>query len=148
VDPYGTVILSKFPPSKVIKFPLPSHQGRFLLWIEVPIKLHYDKDKKIKIKTKNLIISTVHLESIFSQRDVRLEQIEVIFPLLKERAQKIDGEAFVMGDFNFDASPSWEENKCLDNHKFVEVWERIHENKKNNDKKKKKLVILKIQKRI
>jgi tyrosyl-DNA phosphodiesterase 2 len=104
LDSYGVVLLSRLPIRALALHDLPSHMGRRLLVAEVDAG------------SDGLVVATVHLESLKHNRDVRAEQLAVIFPLLGAAGP----EVVLTGDFNF--CSSWAaENANLDP-EFVDLW--------------------------
>jgi tyrosyl-DNA phosphodiesterase 2 len=103
-DSYGVVLLSRLPVRSLAFHELPGHMGRRLLVAEVDTG------------AGSVVVGTVHLESLKHNRDVRSEQLQVVFPLLKAAS----ADVVLTGDFNF--CSSWAaENASLDP-EFVDLW--------------------------
>jgi tyrosyl-DNA phosphodiesterase 2 len=107
-DSYGVVVLSRRPVRALALHELPSHMGRKLVMAE------------IDTGSGSLVVGAVHLESLKPNRDLRAEQLQEIFPILKSAGP----DAVLAGDFNF--CSSWtEENDNLDP-EFVDLWPALH----------------------
>jgi endonuclease/exonuclease/phosphatase family metal-dependent hydrolase len=89
---YGTVILSRLPVRGWRRHELPTSMGRDLHVADVTLA-----------DGAPLAVGTVHLESRRWNGDVRGEQLDAAFPLLREAAP----DAVLCGDFNFD--DGWDE---------------------------------------
>eukprot|EP01080_Neovahlkampfia_damariscottae_P000023 gene23-4274_t len=99
VIPYGVVILSKIPLEKFSMKILKTNMCRMNL------------NAHISINDENVIISTVHLESL-NHPDLRFDQLTSIFEYLDENSTNL-----IMGDFNFDSERNYNLNdgKSLEN---------------------------------
>ena len=89
---YGTVILSRLPVRAWRRHELPTSMGRDLHLAEVTLPDGHC-----------VAVGTVHLESRRWNGDVRAEQLDAAFPLLRDAAP----DAVLCGDFNFD--DGWDE---------------------------------------
>ena len=104
---YGLLFLSRRPPRRFRRFPLPSNMDRYALFAE------FDTPEGVAA------VTTVHLESMGFQEAVRESQLLALFTELEGYSQ-----AIVMGDFNF--CSSWtHENERLDS-RYADVWSQLH----------------------
>ncbi|MCA9775790.1 MAG: endonuclease/exonuclease/phosphatase family protein [Candidatus Eremiobacteraeota bacterium] len=88
--PSGTALLSKLDWLERGELRLPSSMQRRLVWL----------------RTADFTVATVHLESIRSNTETRMEQLQEVFKLLESHRRVV-----LLGDFNF--APDWEENGAL-----------------------------------
>ena len=103
VNPYGVLLLSKFPIHQLFFCELPSQMSRKLLWAE------------FQINGERFTIATVHLESKRKFASIRAMQLDQVFPLLEHAEHTV-----LMGDFNF--CSSWEnENRNIDP-RYQDIW--------------------------
>lgn len=102
-DAYGNAILSRLPVTRAWELELTSIMNRALVAIE------------LSTSHGRLTIATVHLESTRSLRASRVAQLREVFAAL-------EGDALLLGDFNFD--PADPEEDALDP-RFVDVWPRL-----------------------
>lgn len=111
IQPYGVLLLSRFPIAKVFLHELPTIMARKLLVIEP------------RINGQAVSIATVHLESggrLYAF--ARKRQLDLIFPTLSKPTH-----AILMGDMNF--CSSWrEENVTLDRNSYQDVWAVLRSN--------------------
>lgn len=105
VDPYGVVLLSRFPLHNLSLHRLPSTMYRQLIFADIFLNGH------------PLKLASVHLESQKSSTAIRAEQLSLIFPQLETAPA-----AILMGDFNFCAT--WSENDHLDP-RYVDLWAKL-----------------------
>ncbi|KAL6058951.1 DUF504 domain-containing protein [Balamuthia mandrillaris] len=116
VVPYGVLMLSKWPMQELWLQSLPTAMGRRALFADLAAPLPSASQKLIRV-------ATVHLESMAS-RDVRKQQLGIIFPSLEAVDASAEGSWF-MGDFNFGAhTPENEDNLSL-SPSFVDVWPEL-----------------------
>jgi tyrosyl-DNA phosphodiesterase 2 len=106
VDPYGVLLLSRFPVRSFLLHNLPSFMDRNLLVAE------------LEVNEQTFQIGTVHLESMKEFAFMHKLQLETIFPLLKK-----SDHAILMGDFNFCAT--WEEKKALIDSRYQDMWSAL-----------------------
>ncbi len=107
-DSYGVVLLTRLPVRSLAIHALPTHMGRRLLLAE------------IAIGARRLVVGTVHLESLKSNRDTRALQLGEIFPRLKAAGP----DCMLAGDFNF--CSSWAEENASIDPEFVDLWPLLH----------------------
>jgi tyrosyl-DNA phosphodiesterase 2 len=103
VNPYGSVLLSRFPVGAIVVHHLPSLMGRKLIV------------GQLGIGGEEVQVATVHLESTRPEAEARGDQLAMIQPILRR-----DAHAVLMGDFNFCAT--WEEENCRIGRDFVDLW--------------------------
>ncbi|MEQ9001526.1 MAG: endonuclease/exonuclease/phosphatase family protein [Coleofasciculus sp. B1-GNL1-01] len=109
VNPYGVLLLSKFPIHRLFFCDLISQMSRKFLCAE------------LRINGQRFNLATVHLESKKRFAPIRAMQLADIFPLLENA-----DHAVLMGDFNF--CSSWEdENRNLDP-RYQDLWAVLREN--------------------
>ena len=89
VNPYGCLLLSKFPPARGVWHDFPTKQNRNLTSFE------------FIINDKRFSIGTVHLESYDKDRPVRKKQFEISFEKLEVADTsilmgKIDSQIFLV----------------------------------------------------
>jgi tyrosyl-DNA phosphodiesterase 2 len=97
IQPYGVLLLSRLPITQLRLQRLPSMMARKLLVAS------------LKLNGQTVDIATVHLESMKAFAPSRKRQLSLIFPALA-KAQ----HTMLMGDFNFCARQSTEENARID----------------------------------
>ncbi|PRP77790.1 Endonuclease/Exonuclease/phosphatase family protein [Planoprotostelium fungivorum] len=102
---YGVMVLSKKRPAKVFRQLLPTRQGRSLLAFE------------FLINGKSFVVSTIHLESMDNDRDIRKAQMGIIFDQIGSSSSSI-----LCGDCNFGDGPENEEIP----HAYVDAWRVLH----------------------
>jgi len=97
IQPYGVLLLSRLPLTQLHLHRLPSVMARKLLVAG------------FELNGQTVEIATVHLESMKAFAPSRKRQLSLIFPALAKSRH-----AMLMGDFNFCARRSPEENAHLD----------------------------------
>ncbi|GAM18530.1 hypothetical protein SAMD00019534_017050 [Acytostelium subglobosum LB1] len=122
VFPYGVVILSrrdnvKFHLHSFTIYPLPTRQNRKLL----TALFQLDSGALMSV-------STVHLESLNSNSDMRIKQLQTIERITQERRQanQLECDSFLVGDLNFGASTM--ENQELTRLLYADMWREINAN--------------------
>ena len=103
VNPYGVLLLSRFPVRRFWWHDLPTFMERKLLVAE------------LEVNEQTVQVATVHLESMKEFAFMHELQLETIFPLLDS-----SDHAILMGDFNFCAT--WEEKKALIDSRYQDLW--------------------------
>lgn len=98
----GNVILTRSSWTEIGRLKLTSGMGRELVWF----------------RTEDLVVATVHLESLKGNRQFRVDQLYEVFEHLERF-----GRVVLMGDFNF--APDWVENAHLHTD-YVDVWSLLH----------------------
>ena len=90
VQPYGVLLLSRLPISRLYHCEMPSNMFREMLVAEY------------LINGQTMKVATVHLESGRESARERVQQLDIIFPRLQDAPHTV-----LMGDFNFH-SCAWE----------------------------------------
>ena len=103
VDPYGVILLSRFPIQTLTLYDLPTYMYRKLLVAD------------LNINGQNIKVATVHLESHKISSPFRAKQLSVIFPILSEGEHSV-----LMGDFNF--CSSWDEENANIDTAYQDMW--------------------------
>jgi len=107
VGSYGVMILSKIPVNQFVEYQLNSEMERSLLTAE------------LIINSQNIKVATVHLESLDFSAPLRKEQLQKIFPLLKDVTTSL-----FMGDFNF--CSSWKKEQENLDPEYQDIWDVIY----------------------
>ena len=108
IQPYGVLLLSRLPITQLRLHRLPSMMARKLLVTG------------FELNRQTVEIATVHLESMKAFAPSRKRQLSLIFPALAESQH-----VMLMGDFNFCARRSPEENACIDPD-YQDMWIVLH----------------------
>jgi len=107
VGSYGVILLSRIPITQLELHELYSQMDRSVLIAG------------LIINSQQISVATVHLESLDFSAPLRKQQLQAIFPLLKD-----SHTCFFMGDFNF--CSSWKvEQENLDP-QYQDIWDVLH----------------------
>jgi endonuclease/exonuclease/phosphatase family metal-dependent hydrolase len=130
VTPWFVVMLLKADFVKkydvMTKSDMPTMRGEYVILSKVKLEsIHYEKLPghqrrgvlvgKFKLNNRNVAIATVHMESPLEDGPARAEQLDAIFPLLKDA-----DDAVFLGDFNF-GDGEQPDTDHLDK-KYTDVW--------------------------